>query len=220
MSAANADHTSPGLVSLATLLQTLLTQAMRLNDANDANGALFASLEDHVIGVQLKETQHPLYFIFTQYGVSVQTQLIGEPDAILRTGFIDLLNNKPIEILAGDELLAQNFIDALRGIEIDWEEQLSHLTGDLVAFKVGQGVRAFLTQSNTTQDHLRNHLTNHLGQTIKEYLHFELNALPTQAQVTRFTQSNQQTAQAVDVLSDRIERLLERLTAPNLKESH
>ncbi|WP_019556988.1 ubiquinone biosynthesis accessory factor UbiJ [Thiomicrorhabdus arctica] len=194
----------PGLVniSLSKTIESVLNTAIRLDEEQ---GQAFKGLEDKVIKVTLTPVTSPVYFLFTSYMVSVQNQLTGEPDAALECTLFDFMSlplnrTLPTSLMEGDTDLAMQFIDGLCGLDIDWEEHLSHYTGDLVAFKIGHGIRSFFEQKQTTK--------NNLGETVKEYLQFEINALPTQSQVKRFVQQVQQTQDEIDQLALRIEALL------------
>lgn len=194
----------PGLVNitLSKTIESVLNTAIRLDEEK---GQAFKGLEDKVLKVTLTPVSLPLYFLFTNYMVSVQNQLTGEPDAAIECTLFDFMSlplnrTLPTSLIEGDRVLAMQFIDGLCGLEIDWEEHLSHYTGDLVAFKIGHGVRRFFEQKQTTK--------NNLGETVKEYLQFEINTLPTQHQVKHFAQKVQQTQDDVDQLAIRIEALL------------
>ncbi len=194
----------PGLVniSLSKTIESVLNTAIHLDEDK---GQAFKGLEDKVIKVTLTPVSSPLYFLFTNYMVSVQNQLTGEPDAAIECTLFDFMSlplnrTLPTSLIEGDRALAMQFIDGLCGLDIDWEEHLSHYTGDLVAFKIGHGVRSFFEQKQTTK--------NNLGETVKEYLQFEINTLPTQSQVKHFAQEVQQTQDDVDQLALRIEALL------------
>lgn len=197
-------NNQPGLVniSLSKTIESVLNTALRLDEQK---GQAFKALEDKVIKVTLTPVSSPLYFLFTNYMVSVQNQLTGEPDAAIKCTLFDFMSlpinrTLPTSLIEGDRALALQFIDGLCGLDIDWEEHLSHYTGDLVAFKIGHGVRSFFEQKQTTK--------NNLGETVKEYLQFEINALPTQSQVQDFAHKVQQTDDDVDQLALRIEALL------------
>jgi ubiquinone biosynthesis protein UbiJ len=194
----------PGLVniSLSKTIESVLNTAIRLDEEK---GQAFKGLEDKVIKITLTPVSSPLYFLFTNYMVSVQNQLTGEPDAAIECTLFDFMSlplnrTLPTSLIEGDRALAMQFIDGLCGLDIDWEEHLSHYTGDLVAFKIGHGIRSFFEQKQTTK--------NNLGETVKEYLQFEINTLPTQHQVKHFEQEVQQTQDEVDQLAIRIEALL------------
>ncbi|MCB1903235.1 MAG: sterol-binding protein, partial [Gammaproteobacteria bacterium] len=84
----------------------------------------------------------------------------------------------------------------LAAMDIDWEEQLSHFTGDLLAHKTGnllRTVRNWGTSSSTS-----------LKLDLKEYLQEELRLLPGRLEVETFLGN-------VDVLRDDVERLQARL---------
>ena len=194
----------PGLVniSLSKTIESVLNTAIRLDEQQ---GQAFKALEDKVIKVTLTPVSSPLYFLFTNYMVSVQNQLTGEPDAAIECTLFDFMSlpinrTLPTSLIEGDKALASQFVDGLCGLDIDWEEHLSHYTGDLVAFKIGHGVRSFFEQKQTTK--------NNLGETVKEYLQFEINTLPTQNQVKDFVYKVQQTQDDVDQLALRIDDLL------------
>ena len=193
----------PGLVniSLSKTIESVLNKAIRLDEEK---GQAFNVLEDKVVKVTLTPVNSPLYFLFTNYMVSVQNQLTGEPDAAIACTLFDFMSlpinrTLPTSAINGDSVVAHHFIDGLCGLEIDWEEHLSHYTGDLVAFKIGHGIRSFFEQKQTTK-------TN-LGETVKEYLQFEINTLPTQSQVKHFAENVQQTQDDVNQLALRIEAL-------------
>ncbi len=197
-------NNQPGLVniSLSKTIESVLNTAIRLDEQQ---GQAFEALEDKVIKVTLTPVTSPLYFLFTNYMVSVQNQLTGEPDAAIESTLFDFMSlplnrSLPTSSIKGDEAISLQFIDGLCGLDIDWEEHLSHYTGDLVAFKIGHGIRSFFEQKHTTK--------NNLGETVKEYLQFEINTLPTQSQVEHFVHKVQQTQDNVDQLALRIESLL------------
>ncbi|MCF6345971.1 MAG: hypothetical protein L3J00_05820, partial [Thiomicrorhabdus sp.] len=100
----------------------------------------------------------------------------------------------------GDTQLAQAFINALCTLDIDWEEQLSHYTGDLIAFKIGHGIRSLFSTQQAVKDNV--------SQTVKEYLQFEIEAVPTKSQVKRFCQNVDTLKQDFDALEARINKLM------------
>jgi ubiquinone biosynthesis protein UbiJ len=198
---------APGLFSLtlSSVLETLLNQALRL-DEHQAQA--FEPLHDRVIQLNLLDLRQTLFILFTEYGVQVQTHLQGEADAAIDTQIDALLQLKSTgtlkkAVVQGDTALAEAFIRALASLEIDWEEHLSHYTGDLIAFKIGHGLRTLLDTKEA--------IKHQAGDTLKEYLLFEINALPTRSQVTRFSQQVGQTQSAVDALEARLTALHNRL---------
>lgn len=115
---------------------------------------------------------------------------LGDPQASS-----DQLFAREVEI-TGDTQLAHQLGMILRSMEIDWEEQLSHVTGDLIAHRLGNLVRGALnwgTESATT-----------LSLNIQEYLQQELRLLPSRIEIEHFVA-------AVDTLRDDVDRLQARI---------
>ncbi|GKT11884.1 MAG: ubiquinone biosynthesis accessory factor UbiJ [Thiomicrorhabdus sp.] len=196
--------TQPGLVniSISKSIESVLNTAIRLDEQK---GAIFNDLEDKVIAMRLAPLETPLYFMFTNYMVSVQNQLTGEADVEIEAAMLDFMTlpiNKtlPHKILKGDTALGNVFINGLCQLDIDWEEHLSHYTGDLVAFKIGHGLRSIFDRKQAAK--------STTSETIREYLQFEIEALPTQSQVKRFTNSVEKVTTDVDLIAARIESLL------------
>lgn len=85
------------------------------------------------------------------------------------------------------------------GLEIDWEEQLSRLTGDIVAHRVGlavSGVMGWLGQSRRTFE-------ANMG----EYLTEEARQLPPRLEIAAFLDDIDRLRQDSDRLQARLERL-------------
>lgn len=80
----------------------------------------------------------------------------------------------------------------------DWEEDLSKLIGDPLAFQVGYRVREFKDQTR--------HIKLDAQQMLSEYLQYELDLLPASSQVTAFNQ-------AVDQLETQLAELEARMNA-------
>ncbi|WP_078117785.1 ubiquinone biosynthesis accessory factor UbiJ [Thiosocius teredinicola] len=131
----------------------------------------------------------------------------GEPDCTLRGSAFDLMraneqNQGTAQLFAGrvsidgDAKLAQRFSEALGSLDIDWEEQLSRLTGDIAAHEIGRGVRAAMQQGARMRDSAE--------QNLSEYLTEETRVLPHRYEVEDFVSD-------VDTLRDDVERLEARI---------
>lgn len=98
--------------------------------------------------------------------------------------------------LAGDTEFGQQLQDILNAVDIDWEEQLSRLTGDVIAHQVGNAARA----AQRWAEESRASLTLDAA----DYLHEESRQLPVRGEVDRFMTE-------VDSLRADIERLAARI---------
>ena len=88
------------------------------------------------------------------------------------------------------------------GLDIDWEEQLSKLTGDIIAHQLGNaarhGRRAFRFGLDT------------LEKDSGEYLQEELRLLPTRIETENFSDEVSRISMDVDRLAARLKRLQNR----------
>jgi len=193
----------PGLVNLSfsKTIELAINTAIHLDEEQ---GRVFEALDGKVIELWIAPLKTPIFCIINQCKVSTQGFLKGEADATIKTGMRQLIAlslGEPFEhkFIKGDLNTAQTFVNAMQKLEIDWEEHLSHYTGDLVAFKVGHGVRSLLAK--------KQHAKQYANETIREYLQFEINALPTQNQVSHLIQDIEQTQTEVEQIAERIEKL-------------
>lgn len=164
-------------------------------------------LEGYIIAFEFRGFGNRLYFIPGPEGFQIFGAYDAEPDCLLRGTPLalahlgmthrkeDTLFSGQVEI-EGDSALAQRFGDFMAGLEIDWEEQVSRLTGDPVAHAVGARLRAASRWGQRSLDTL--------GQDLKEYLQEEGRLLPTRYEIDQFLA-------AVDRLRDDGERLAARV---------
>lgn len=180
-------------------------------DLDEQQGTVFDPLNGKVVQIHLVPFEDALFCLINNRQVSIQHRLTGAADVAISIQTGDLIGlplGKPLaaEITSGDQALGHTFINALNSLEIDWEEQLSHFTGDLVAFKVGHGVRSVLQT--------RQEIKGYMAETIKEYLLFEIETLPPRHKVDRFNDDVRKLSQAVDQIAERIAKLTEQTSNP------
>lgn len=175
----------------------------------------FADLHGQVIGFELLGTGMTLYFIPTQNGtVQVTGHSEHAADCLVSGTVFSLLRshleNNPERVFSGDVKitgnsgLAQKFTRILRALDFDWEEQLSKVTGDIVAHQVGNQLRGagnWLKQTATTG-----------SLNLQEYLQEEIRLLPTEYELDDFYSN-------VDSLRDDTERLQARIDRLRLSRS-
>jgi ubiquinone biosynthesis protein UbiJ len=99
-------------------------------------------------------------------------------------------------VIGGDAEVAEQFAAALRLARPDLEEQLSYLTGDVLAHRIGTAVR----DAGAWGERVISALLLNSG----EYLQEESRALPTRVEVERFFRD-------VDDLRDSVDRVAARL---------
>ena len=210
--------TSPPLFA-ATL--AALEAAINGYLALDPEGASrLAPLAGRIIALEFTGFGQRLYFIPGNQGFQLFGDYAAEPDCVIRgtpwglaglglPGLSpgkrkeDILFSGQVQI-EGDSGLAQRFGDCLAGIRIDWEEQLSRLTGDPLAHALGTQVRAAGRWGQRTLDHL--------GLDLQEYLQEEGRLLPTRYELELFLDAVDRLRDDSERLAARVERLRRHLT--------
>jgi len=112
----------------------------------------FSALQGKVIAFELSELDFTVYLFPHNEGVQVEYLYQGEADTILQgspLAFIKMSLGDSTDSffsgdirIKGDIELGQKFQRILTQLDLDWEEWLSHYSGDLIAFKAGSLVRS------------------------------------------------------------------------------
>jgi ubiquinone biosynthesis protein UbiJ len=195
----------PSLFSLP--VETALNQYMRLDPVSFKR---LTSLTGKVVAVNLRGMDTIFYLIFGSAGVSVQGEFDGKPDATLigtpmALARVSIMQDSEDSFFAGeveikgDVELGQRLKKILDEIDIDWEEHLSKLTGDVIAHQVGNVVRETRSWGEKT--------LNSLGRDIAEYLQEESRHLPGRIEMDHFLSGVDEVRSDVDRLEARIKRL-------------
>ena len=186
-------------------LETAIDAVLGLDPA--AREAL-AALHGKVVGIEVRGLGITFFLAPDEAGrLQVLAEHAGEPDCWLRGAPIDLartgggpagarqLFSGHVQV-EGDSALAHRFGTILAGLDVDWEEQLSRLTGDLVAHEVGNAARAAAALGRRTGQTVERNL--------REYVQEEARLVPTRYELEEFLAQ-------VDRLRDDVERLAARL---------
>ncbi len=139
---------------------------------------------------------------------SVDTTLTGSLSALGLMG----LSNTPARSffsgdvsITGDLAVGQQFQQLFAKLDIDLEEQVSHLTGDVVAHKIGN---FFKHAHNWHQESI-----NSIKLNVSEFLQDESKDLPPEPEVNIFTQQVDKLTEDMDRTEAKIQRLNQALQA-------
>ncbi|BBS89340.1 SCP2 domain-containing protein [Aeromonas media] len=125
---------------VTAVIETSLNQLLSLDKQSPAR---LRKLVGKVLKLELRELK-PLWFVFSERRLDVLARYEGEPDAVLSLSLtaIGLLKDPSALTryireekldLSGDPQLVQAFSALLGELDIDWEEELSRYTGDVLA---------------------------------------------------------------------------------------
>jgi ubiquinone biosynthesis protein UbiJ len=198
----------PG-AGISRSLESVFNRYLRLDPTA---GDRLAGLDGRVIALELRGLDLMLVFRVQGRGIvfidepdrKPDTLLRGTPLGITRLGLgrgsaTGALFSGDVEI-SGDVETGQAFKAVLDAVDIDWEEQLSRYTGDLLAHQMGNAAR----HAGRWLDHAR--LT--LEQDLSEYLQEELRVVPTRIEIENLIEDIGRLGMDADRLEARLKRLL------------
>jgi ubiquinone biosynthesis protein UbiJ len=197
--------------ALSATFEALLNQAILLDPETPAR---LAPMHGKVIRLDLLGLGASLYLIPNPNGIQVLNNFEGEADCTLYGSPFDLMRMRgskqsadqlfkgSVEI-KGDSALAQAFGTLLADLDIDWEEQLSRITGDVAAHEIGKLVKSALNWGRSV-----NRTTE---QNLQEYLQEELRLLPAPFEISAFLDEVDRLRDDAERLEARLQRLKQRL---------
>ena len=182
----------------------VLEQALNHYLALDPDAlARLERMHGRVIAFEISGFEQRIHFIPAPGRIQLLLRYEGEPDCVIKGSIVALaklstsadkseqLFGGDVEI-SGDGALAHRFGQVMAGIDIDWEEHLSHIIGDIPAHQIGRASRGLAEWAGSAQ--------RELERNIGEYLQEELRAAPHPEEVSEFSA-------AIDTLRDDVERL-------------
>ncbi len=168
---------------------------------------------DKIVAVEVSGLNFAFYITIKEKGVIVSWQepdhidtwLIGTPVSLMKMG----LSNKAVDTenimfsgeveIRGDVELGQALKTVFNEIDVDPEEQLSKITGDVVAHQVGNLVRGGAQWGKKSLQTLEFDLA--------EYLQEEIHLVPRREEVSSFLSEVDQLRSDVDRMEARVKRL-------------
>lgn len=200
---------------LPTALTAALETAFNRYLALDPNAVRnLAPMEGKVIGIVINGTGLRCYLLPGRDGVQILSLSELAPDTVLHASPASLwrlarggdaaamMLRQEIRI-EGDTQLGQQFRVVLEQLDIDWEEHLSTVLGDVLAHQIGRTVRVGKQWSAAT--------VVSLEQDLGEFLQEETQVLPAPPRVEAFLDGVDRLRADVDRLEARLKRLQGRL---------
>ena len=198
-------------LALSAILEASLNKYLQLDP--DSKHKL-ARMAGKCLAIKLKGLDITLYLLIDSQGIQIFNHYPDTPDATLSGTPMELLNltleQQPGPAMfadgvkiSGDTELGQHFKRLFDSLDIDWEEQLSHYTGDIFAHKLGNLFRTGKTWGQQAGDILQ--------QDIAEYLLQEDHLVPEQAELEDFFSQIDKLREDTDRLQARISRLKNKL---------
>ena len=204
------------LTLIAAVAEELINRLLRLDSETLRR---LGDISDKVIAVRLQtqyrsDKDEPLLFYCfpSEAGLRIRLQADAEADVTIGGDIpvftkLVLGDNLPSGFaagelqIAGDFDLGHRFKKILDQVEIDWEEELSHHVGDVMAHKLSllfRGTRSWVRHARQT-----------MMQDVVEYLQEESRDLPKQREVDAFIRDVDDIRSDTERMQQRIQRLKE-----------
>jgi len=173
-------------------------------------GPRLATLSGRCIAINLRGLDLTLFIFPDEHGIQLKDHIEGEADTVLRgtplgMAHLGLGGNTEKTLFSGEVIIegdvetGQAFKGILDGLDIDWEEQLSRLTGDVIAHQLGNSARL-------ARRAFRHGLAT-LEEDLGEYLQEELRVLPSRIETENFSADVTRLSMDIDRLAARLKRL-------------
>jgi ubiquinone biosynthesis protein UbiJ len=201
-----SNHASMIQVAALAGLEQALNAALALDPKT---GERLQSIDGKVVEVVFSGTGQRLFLQPQDGNLKLMGHYAGEVDTTLRGAPFDLLRlrsgrtgeamfGRGVEI-DGDVELGTRFQRIVEKLDIDWEEHLARISGDIIAHQIGNTVRDLFAWGKRSADHL--------GDDITDYLQEETRTLPTGWAVNEFIDGVDSLRSGVDRFEARIKRL-------------
>ena len=194
-------------------VETAINAWLRLDDEALPR---FAELDGKIIRLHITGFDLNLYFFPSASGIQVlgnypseenggivDSTIHGSPMALIRLGTSsnagETMLKSDVEI-DGDMRVAEKFSAILKEVDIDWEELLSKLVGDIIAHQAGQVARDATSWFKETAEAMKLNTA--------EYISEESKLSPTDAEVRDHIDQVDDVHMGVDRLAARINLLL------------
>jgi len=172
-------------------LKTLAVMIDQYLKADPQTYEALAAYEGSRIRVELTNWGLDCHLVFQdepRVQLEASRKALNPPDATIHTRLATLIQfilNPQISIselsnmtIEGNMSLVRHLAKIMQRMEIDWEEQLAYLTGDVIAHQAGQATRR---AQHLAQDNWQN-----IKQNLSDYLHEELVWFPTRDELETF----------------------------------
>ncbi len=174
----------------------------------------FASMQDKVICLHITGLDIKLYFLPDAHSIQVMGNYAGKADTTIRGSAMTLMRmstaqNSGKVLLASDAHIEGNmglgtrFSQLLQEVDIDWEDLLAKLVGDIAAHQIGNVSRESIGWIKNTEHAMRLNLA--------EYLSEESHLLPADAEVAYYLDQIDTMRMDTDRLAARVKRLQHKL---------
>jgi len=214
------DDINPLLIPLLGAMETGLNQLFAMDPETFSRLKRF---KGRIIAFHITDMEQTLYFFPDQQGIQIVSHYEGDADTIISGSMMAFTRMAMADektktkavfkgdiSITGDIALGQHFQSLFKQLDIDWEEHLSHITGDVIAHSLGNIARGFFGWGKET--------LNTLSMDVSEYVQYETRDIASGPEVNHFNSQIDKIRSDVDRAEARINRLLQTISSHPLNK--
>jgi ubiquinone biosynthesis accessory factor UbiJ len=191
----------------AAIIEQVANRILKLDvEAHDK----LADFSDKIIHIQVEDLSLNYFFLFPGGSLIVQESCEKPVSASIR-GKLSAFTSALMSPNSGDAIFtgelhfsgemntARRFQEFVQTLQIDWQEPMSKIIGDVMTHNISQGLGAF--------GNFVNQFISSVNQDIPEYMQHEIQVTPTQSELNNFFEQVDLTRSQAERLHARVQRL-------------
>ena len=204
-----SEDINPLLIPLLAAMETGLNQLFAMDPETFERLKRF---QGRIIAFHITDIEQTFYFFPDQQGIQIVSHYEGDADTVISGSMMAFARmamadekTKTTAVfkgdisITGDIALGQHFQSLFKQLEIDWEEHVSHITGDVIAHSLGNAARGFFDWGKDA--------FNSLTMDVSEYIQYEARDVASGPEINHFNAQIDQLRSDVDRAEARINRL-------------
>lgn len=208
-----SEDINPLLIPLLGAMEAGLNQLFAMDPETFGRLARF---KGRIIAFHLTDMDQTLYFFPDQQGLQIVSHYEGDADTMISGTLLAFARMAMSDeraktaavfkgdiSIAGDIALGQHFQSLFKQLDIDWEEHLSHITGDVIAHSLGNMARGFFSWGQEA--------FGSLTMDASEYVQYETRDIASGPEINHFNTQIDQIRSDVDRAEARVNRLSQTL---------
>jgi ubiquinone biosynthesis accessory factor UbiJ len=202
---------NPLMIPLLAAMETGLNQLFSLDPDTYKRLKRF---DGKIVAFHITDIRQNFYFFPDQQGIQIVNHYEGEADTVISGSIfafarLSLASEKEKTAsvfqgnikITGDIALGQRFQSLFQQLDIDWEEHISHITGDVFAHSLGNMARGFLGWGKQT--------INSFSLDVSEYIQYETRDIASGPEISHFNAQVDLIRNDVERCEARVNRILQ-----------
>lgn len=205
---------NPLMIPLLSAMETAINQLFSMDPETFKRLKRF---KGKIVAFHIIDINQSLYFFPDHQGIQIVSHYEGDADTMISGSMLAFARmamadekTKTASVfkgdikISGDMALGQHFQALFQQLDIDWEEHLSHITGDLIAHSLGNAARGLFGWGRQT--------FQTMTMDVSEYIQYESQDIASGPEIEDFNHQIDKIRSDVDRAEARLNRLLQRST--------